>query len=88
MGGGGMSDWYLWSMGVPKELGPQGHFTQGSAHVLLASSQYLMLAQWSSTSHSRIGTQIPTASHMILGHLVKGRVSDPDPYPDPHPDPH
>jgi hypothetical protein len=61
-------DWYLWSMGVPNELGPQGHFTQGSAHVLLASSQYLILAQWSSTSHSRIGTQIPTASHVISGY--------------------
>ena len=49
-------------MGVPKELGPQGHLTQGSAQVLLASSQYLMLAQWSSTSHSRMGTHTPATA--------------------------
>ena len=58
---------HLWPVGVPKALAPQGHLTQGSPQVLLASSQYLMSIQSSSNLHSRSGSHTPSAPRTIPG---------------------
>ena len=55
-------------MFVPYALGPQGHFIHGTAHVLFVNSQYLVVRQSGSLSHS--GTKnvekIKIISHILI----------------------
>ena len=59
---------HRWLMFVPYALGPQGHFIHGTAHVLFVNSQYLVVRQSGSLSHS--GTKnvekIKIISHILI----------------------
>ena len=58
---------HRWLMFVPYALGPQGHLMHGIAHVLFVNSQYLVVRQSGSLSHS--GTE-RVRKNKVIPHIL------------------